>query len=1373
MSTAQKDNAESVVDKTAGLVSAEVPTNVDKAPEDTNVTDSVDASVEDVSNAGNSEIPPEDLPYTLMIKAPNGAEVPIIATAQETVQDIKHVVSETPATIEYSCFYLTHNGNRLNEASELGEIADLEKDSQLELFEDQYTEREARLHVSRLRDLLAGPVTANPEVAGLDAGAPIFGTIKYPDGVATDAIRLESETSSQTLKNTGDSTKQGGKKNGKKRGGQSAAEQQKKTEEEEETNTARDRAAATEHAFKDFEFNKVSEFAVLSTRDALKRLALPKCVQQVMLSGWNPVPRYRQLKGDLLYLLLTTLENQSYHVTCSRDGFYVNSSSMVRFNPEPYVQARGGNTNVRNTNTNAYTAHSLITLLKQLSPRFGQTFEELQRGMSRHEPVEILPFVSSEQAASPWLVRAAENMVPELYDPARPQDVYLRLGAQAADSLRDWNEELQSIREMPRTNFSERVLRDRQFYKWHSEFAEAAVRGAMAVVECEMVPLNPTDPTEQHMYLRDNIFYSKGFDGRETFTGLGGDAAAHVATGKDITGVRLLSQLDTEGLHTLGSVVVDYRGVRVIAQSVVPGIFRRQETTQIVYGSIDSGVTIGDDADFHKAMEPVAKQLHFGEHTVTDEAGNEHRLYTSIDVKGLTGTDGRKYVLDLYRMTPADVGFLESECMVDGDLPVYPHKLVLLRPELVEIFWENSIRKAVQEYAVEKAGKAQQENKAEDSESALENKEINNDGESKEGEDTKDSEKAEEAKDPKEADELKTNGHTENTDVTNNETSVPKNSAEDTTKEDTAKDAMADFDFSLEFSPDAFTSAQPQGEEDAMSTAVRNASKFLREVSVPAFARDLAAYTTSPLCGDALSVAMHQRGINMRYLGMIANLLPASTESIVSARRLVIFEMISRATKHILRDIFRVVPAHLHTETLALVLNALVGTRYCVDPAMHLSDEAKRIPVLANLTPKSLSDQISEQVELRFRFKLGDSIGLLVPGNERILMREVCLKVGAQLALQQYHYVRPEEAAVHAEVMSAMNFGAKLTKPMKRMVREKVDAVMARPLTVLADDVMNFVALTKVSTHHASFADEAFDAGRMALDQGQKDLGLELLLESLALHEQTFGFLHSESARCYAVVSLAHYEAGEYAVAADFMTKAVIISERTVGLDNPLTIHNYLNLSLYEHARGNTLLALRLIRHAVDLWSLVNSPDHPDLATAHNNIGVMLQSLNLYEDALRFFKSCVEIRVRLLGEKHVLVANAQHSLAKALALTGEFKEAVQVERQAHRFFKDSFGDQDPRTQETGDWLSELTLNAVRTAKLTKAAQEKLRNFANTANLMRVDQHGKDTAESSTTAGATGSKGELPIDQLLEFITGSSKPKPKGGRRSKNVAGSRR
>ncbi|KAJ1814120.1 Intracellular distribution of mitochondria, partial [Coemansia sp. RSA 2599] len=621
-------------------------------------------------------------------------------TAQETIQDLKQVISENQSTIEYSCFFLALDGQRLNDFVELGEVEGLSKESQLELHEDRYTERDARHHVIRLRELLLGPTTANANIAGLDAGASVFNTIKNPDGVSDepDGLSTDADTDADKgIKADGEgdassaaastaaeaaesasaaggqssgsarpgkgSSKKSGKSKNKGKGSSAAAAAGAASSKPEsdvsssEAPVEKIKPLATEHAFTDYEISKVPPFSVVSASKAIASLALPHCLKQIILSGWNPVPRYRQLKGDLLYLQVTTIESQTYHITASRDGFYVNSSSLVRFNPEPYGEARAGQSGVRDSEF--YSAHSLITLLKRLSPRFARGLDDLQKQMSQREAVEVLPFVSAEQAASPWLVRGNENRVPEAYDLGHPQEIYLRLGAQAADSLRDWNEELQSIREMPRSNLSERVVRDRQLHKWYSEFAEAAIQGAMAVVEGEMPPLNPTDPEEQHMYLRDNIFYSKGFDGRETFTELGGDAAAHVATGKDITGVRLLNQLDIDGLHTLGSVVVDYRGLRVVAQSVVPGIFRRQETTQIVYGSVDSGVTVGADEEFHKLLEPVAKALHFGEHAVSDESGTEYKLYTSADVKGLTGTDGRKYLLDLFRMTPMDIEFLE------------------------------------------------------------------------------------------------------------------------------------------------------------------------------------------------------------------------------------------------------------------------------------------------------------------------------------------------------------------------------------------------------------------------------------------------------------------------------------------------------------------------------------------------------------------------------------------------------------------------------------------------------------------------------------------------------------------------------------------
>src|SRR4051794_31406562 len=83
----------------------------------------------------------------------------------------------------------------------------------------------------------------------------------------------------------------------------------------------------------------------------------------------------------------------------------------------------------------------------------------------------------------------------------------------------------------------------------------------------------------------------------------------------------------------------------------------------------------------------------------------------------------------------------------------------------------------------------------------------------------------------------------------------------------------------------------------------------------------------------------------------------------------------------------------------------------------------------------------------------------------------------------------------------------------------------------------------------------------MGLAQGQRQLGLELLLESLALHEQTYGFLHPETARCYSTLAMIYYQADDKDTALDFQRKAVIVSERTAGVDSTDAVHNYVRIS--------------------------------------------------------------------------------------------------------------------------------------------------------------------------------------------------------------------
>lgn len=923
-----------------------------------------------------------------------------------------------------------------------------------------------------------------------------------------------------------------------------------------------------------------------------------QCVKSIALSGWNPPPHHLRLRGDLMYLIVTTLEGETVQITSTATGFHVNKSTSNHFDPSPRNDAK------------AASDHSLIVLLEKVSPLFATNFKKLQDFITRHHMLEVLP-VTTAQPAYPWAIQPA----PHTFDPTRPSEAYLNYGTDSVDSLRDWNDELQSHRELPRSNLQERVMRDRFLNKINADFAEAAVRGAMDVVNGNVVALNPLEAEESHMYVYNNIFFSKGFDGRNTFEKLGGDDAAHVATGKDLEGVRTLNGVDVEGLYTLGTVVVDYKGVRVVAQSIVPGIFRQQEESSIVYGSVDNGPVVKSDEKFHEILGNAAKALHMAEHSVEDGEGKSTKLWTSYDTKGLMGADGRRYLLDLYRLNPVDIEFLENDVAAKDGMPEYPHKLALMRPELMLLYWEHKLRNWVQERAQEIQKRAEEKKAA--------------------GETEKEA-KSDETKEEEEA------------------------------KEANPEDDVNVLDFDLSFNVDAFTGipSAASDEKTSQENTVREASKFLRENVISVLLQDFMAYVVSPIDGGALTKAMHRRGVNMRYLGRIANLAQESKELALShIHFLAMQEMVVRSVKRIIRKALRGLPTTHVPDCIAHILNCLLGHEYNAKPVATLAEDGHSY---AAFTPESLRENIQAEVLLRYRFQLPDGfIKDLAREKKLPLLREVCIRSGIQVEARDYIFVASAEPVETTETLApvAAKKGAKVDKNVRKAVKAK-----KRPSTFEPNDILTLLPLVKQAATRSVYADEAFEAGKTSLAQGHRQLGLELLLESLALHEQTYGFLHPETARCYQALAMIYYHSDDKDAALEFQRKAVIVAERTMGVDSPEALHNYLNLGLFEHAAGRTLTALKYLKHAIQYWELIYGKGHPDSATADNNVAVMLQSLRDFENSCAFFERAKQTQEQAHGKDHVILANCHHVLAKAYALKGDFATAVKEEQLAYDMY---------------------------------------------------------------------------------------------------------
>lgn len=158
----------------------------------------------------------------------------------------------------------------------------------------------------------------------------------------------------------------------------------------------------------------------------------------------------------------------------------------------------------------------------------------------------------------------------------------------------------------------------------HSDFVLAATCGAMAVIDGNVMAINPGEEAKMQMFIWNNIF-SLGFVVKDHYKDLGRDSAAYVAPRNDLQGVKVYNAVDLEGLFTLGTVVLDYRGYRVTAQSIIPGILEREQEQSVVYGSIDFGKTVVTQSKYLDLLQKAGNQLKILSHKVVNDKG-PHRL---------------------------------------------------------------------------------------------------------------------------------------------------------------------------------------------------------------------------------------------------------------------------------------------------------------------------------------------------------------------------------------------------------------------------------------------------------------------------------------------------------------------------------------------------------------------------------------------------------------------------------------------------------------------------------------------------------------------------------------------------------------------------
>ncbi|GMF15725.1 unnamed protein product [Phytophthora lilii] len=1236
----------------------------------------------------------EEAAFSLLVAPPAGkGQTPVrleSVSPADTVVTLRQLVAEFPALACYTCYHLEARSladgswQPLNDFVELGEYEDVADGATLRMVLDKYDARKVRAHVRRLRDVLSNPpipqAAAEPE-AQPEAVADAAQSEDLAEGEQLDEKKLK-EISEQQLKRLREiHHKLEGIEvpvkpelaefyvlPGAATTTEQEAEQTEQTPVKSKDQKKGKKGKKNQHKQKQQQIEANEQKEQEKQQDA----KLPACVKSIVFSGYNPPPGPRKLAGDLLYLeVVVAGDNTRYHITAHVNGFFVNRSTATKFDPRPHKTA-------------AAHSHLLLDVLSTVSPKFRESYTALlakAASLAKEGPSSIewmMAAGSNVGGKLPWNTPAASATEEHTYDLNRAEDeLCSSFGMDERGVLRDWNEEYQCCRELPTTSLKEEIVRARVTYKIVTEFVEAATQGAVAIVEGHIPPINPMDDKNAHVYVFNNIFFSVSIDGKSTKDAAGGEENAYSAANRDLQGVKALNEADVDGLHTLATTVVDYLGVRVIAQSLIPGILMGDAASKLVYGSVDHGKTIAANSDMHELMLLAGEKLHIAERSIKPLGKSEEDLAAekeqeslgvpppsggeastevaticgAVEAKGIQGSDGRLYVLDLVRITPKDWTFYKNRETAEKANEKAPESdglcftrndegyAALLRPELVQLYslWkQNQARRANEE-----ARKA-----------------------------AKDAKKAEDAKQKKESEAKTSDDGAQKTDNTETEEETEENGQ----VEEEIPPVLLNPNVFMEYA--ASTDAKQLEADEA---AAKDAAEYLQKIVVPAFVADVRRGSIAPADGYALTQVMHSCGINMRYLGRLAS-LSKKLEAINGISKYLLelleVEMISRAAKHILADVLnsndsiRAAPGSAIVKLLNGILGSISAVNKEVVTEVNGSDDTATTTT-ASLDAKTLWARIEKEVKARFDYKLSlwgpgrddpqrDGISLLGRVHKTVLLRRLCQRLGLRVVSRNYDFSSP----------------------------------CAAPISL--DDITGVVPVVKSSlpAHPLAPAKQLLERGRMSLSQGALSSSYESLQEASSLLFQVCGAAHEDAALCSSSLATVLYHAGDVVGAIAQQQRALALYTQLQGIDYHDTAYAHANLALFLHANAQTELAVPHMRRAIYLLELCCGPHFPEISTLYFKMGMMCQDVGQITLAL----TCHRESLRRGEFDRNQAANTLHQMALACGLAGGYREALAYEKKVYSLFKEAYGDEDPRVIESAKFMARFTEKAVEGAK---------------------------------------------------------------------------
>lgn len=453
--------------------------------------------------------------------------------------------------------------------------------------------------------------------------------------------------------------------------------------------------------------------------------------------------------------------------------------------------------------------------------------------------------------------------------------------------------------------------------------------------------------------------------------------------------------------------------------------------------------------------------------------------------------------------------------------------------------------------------------------------------------------------------------------------------------ETTVKTLPTSFDVNC-FTPYSATTAAVSRDEKGASTAKETdvvvLSNFLVNQMLPMLHEQLKEYSLNNQDGSKIVQLMHSSGVNVRYLGYLAELccgkgLKEAAATDVDMLRACESEMIARASKQILTVLLSdeelaAAPAY----TVAAFLNALVAKKrddeVCLEALRKKKAGAKtgvKVPeaIARDLAERSITGlgvwaMIRKLVASKFHYtcKIWDEKveSAFAPAEcDRVmLLRRVCILMGIQLASKKYD-------------MDA--------------------ACVLEPV-----DIEGFAPRVKYS--HTSLLDDSliqlFQQCSILLSQGQLHLAFACCRQIVITAVSACHMLHPIAIRALTTMASILFSLKDFSGAVRYNRLALRCTERAYGVDSieSAICHSQLSDSLGR--AGGLHESILHYKISLDIYLMACSDHSEEIGEIYANLGLLYKQLVFNDKAV----ACLRIALSKLQKSHPLYLRVVRELTQ-------------------------------------------------------------------------------------------------------------------------------